>query len=59
MRESKFNKPLTVSFPDEVIQKIRDITDQQKISMGEWIRSAVSQQLKCSTITQSLTNNKE
>ena len=38
MRQAKYTKGLTVALQEDVYLKIRKITDQQKISMGEWIR---------------------
>ena len=38
MRQARFTKGLTVALQEEMYIKIRKITDQQKISMGEWIR---------------------
>ncbi|MGA3086879.1 MAG: hypothetical protein ABSE95_19175 [Thermodesulfobacteriota bacterium] len=41
MRESKCNAPLTVAFSKEAYNQIKSITDQKKISMAEWVRTAV------------------
>lgn len=46
MREAQFVKSLTVALPEDVYQKIKEITDQEKISMAQWVRRAVDQALK-------------
>ncbi len=42
MREAKFVKSLTVALPIDVYQKIKEITDDEKISMAQWVRRAVN-----------------
>lgn len=46
MREAKYCKSLTVALSEEVFQKIKAITDQERISMAEWIREIVDNALK-------------
>ena len=46
MREAKFNKSLTVALPVDVYQKIKQITDDEKISMAQWVRRAVNMALE-------------
>ena len=41
MREAKFTKSLTVALPIDDYQKIKQITDDEKISMAQWVRRAV------------------
>ena len=41
MREAKFTKSLTVALPIDVYQKIKQITDDEKISMAQWVRRAI------------------
>ena len=41
MREAQFVKSLTVALPKDVYQKIKKITDDEKISMAQWIRRAI------------------
>ena len=41
MREAQFPKALTVGFQEEVYETIKDITDERRISMAEWVRDAV------------------
>ena len=38
MREAKFTKSLTVALPIDVYQKIKQITDDEKISLAQWVR---------------------
>jgi len=45
MKEACFTKALTVAFSEGVYGKIKSITDQERISMGEWVRLAVEEAL--------------
>jgi len=42
MREAKFVKSLTVALSVDAYQKIKEITDDEKISMAQWVRRAVN-----------------
>ncbi len=42
MRTSQYSKSLSVALPQEHFDKIRRITDEEQISMAEWVRRAVS-----------------
>ncbi|MGD9326924.1 MAG: hypothetical protein PVG26_23105 [Desulfobacterales bacterium] len=46
MREAKFTKSLTVGLPVDVYQKIKQITDDEKISMAQWVRKIVTMALE-------------
>ena len=46
MREAKFTKSLTVALPIDVYQKIKEITDDEKISMAQWVRKVVNMALE-------------
>ena len=46
MREAKFVKSLTVALSVDVYQKIKEITDQEKISMAQWVRRIVNMALE-------------
>ena len=46
MKQAVFTKSLTISMPPEQYEQIKEITDQRRISMGEWVRDAVSAALK-------------
>jgi hypothetical protein len=45
MREATFTKALTVALTKETFAKIKAITDQKRISMGEWVRIAAEKAL--------------
>ena len=45
MREARFVKSLTVAVTVDVYQKIKEITDDEKISMTRWVRQAINQAL--------------
>jgi len=42
MRTSKFSKALTIALPPEHFQQIKQITDEQQVSMAAWIRDVVA-----------------
>ena len=42
MREAQFVKSLSVALSVDVYQKIKEITDDEKISMAQWVRRAVN-----------------
>ena len=46
MREAKFTKSLTVALAIDDYQKIKEITDDGKISMAQWVRRAVNMALE-------------
>ena len=46
MREAMFVKSLSVAMPEDLYQKIKEITDDEKISMAQWVRRAVNQALE-------------
>ena len=46
MRKAKFKKQLTIAIPPEHFEEIQKITDDQKISLAEWIRDAVAAALQ-------------
>jgi predicted HicB family RNase H-like nuclease len=46
MRKAKFKKQLTIAIPPEDFEQIQKITDEQEISLAEWIRDAVAAALK-------------
>lgn len=41
MKTAKFTKPLTIALHPEVFARIKQITDDDKISIAEWVRDAV------------------
>ena len=50
MREAKFTKSLTVALPIDTYKKIKKITDDNKISMAQWVRRAVNMALEGDTV---------
>ena len=46
MKQAIFTKSLTVSVPPEHYEKIKLITDEKFISMGEWVRGAIDAALE-------------
>ena len=45
MRTRQFSKSLSVALPQEHFDLIKRITDEQQISMAEWVRDAVASAL--------------
>jgi hypothetical protein len=45
MKQAIFTKSLTISMPPKQYAQIKEITDQCRISMGEWVRDAVASAL--------------
>ena len=45
MKQAIFTKSLTISMPPEQYEHIKQITNQCRISMGEWVRDAIEGQL--------------
>ena len=41
MRIARFSKPLTIALDPEVFDRIKQITDDEKRSMADWVRSAI------------------
>ena len=50
MKTAQYTKSLTVSLRPEIFEKIKQITDERKISIGEWVRDAI--EIALSTIQQ-------
>ncbi len=46
MKVARFIKPLTVAFDPMIFEEIKRITDEQQISMAQWVRDAVDAALK-------------
>ena len=45
MKTATYTKPLSVAFPEETFIRVKEVTDQKNISMGEWVRKAVEKSL--------------
>jgi predicted transcriptional regulator len=46
MKQAQYTKSLTISMPPEHYEQIKQITDEQQISMAEWVRDAVNASLE-------------
>jgi hypothetical protein len=46
MRTSKFTKALTIALPPEHFDQVKQITDEQQISIAQWVREAVAAALE-------------
>ena len=46
MKQAIFTKSLTISMPPEQYEQIKKITDQRRISMGDWVRNAIDTALE-------------
>ena len=42
MRKARYKKQLTIAIRPEHFEEIQQITDEQEISLAEWIRDAVA-----------------
>jgi hypothetical protein len=49
MRTRQFSTSLSVALPSEHLERIKQITDKQQISMAEWVRNAVAMALNKNT----------
>jgi predicted DNA-binding protein len=49
MKQAQYTKSLTISMPPEHYEQIKKITDDQQISMAEWVREAVAAALNSIT----------
>jgi hypothetical protein len=41
MKTAQYTKALTVSLRPDVFDRIKQITDERNISIGQWVRNAV------------------
>ena len=57
MKTALFVKALTVPFSKEVFQKIKEITDEQKISLAQWVRTACERALSEKEVSEGGKNN--
>ena len=46
MRKAMHTRPLTISLCDEDFKRVKQITDDEMISMAEWFRAAAKLKLK-------------
>jgi hypothetical protein len=45
MRKRQFSRSLSVALSEEHFELIKQITDEEQISMAEWVRNAVAETL--------------
>jgi hypothetical protein len=45
MKHARFTKPLTLAFEPETYDQIKKISDEQRISMAEWVREMAAKAL--------------
>jgi predicted CopG family antitoxin len=46
MRKAKYIKPMTISFPPDVFEAIKEIADREEVSMSEVVRKFTDHALK-------------
>ena len=46
MRKRVFTTPITVIISQELHQQLQELTDQENISLSEWVRDAINQKLE-------------
>ena len=46
MKPAIYTESLTIAIAPEQYKQIKEITDQDRISMGEWVRHAIDSALK-------------
>ena len=42
MRKRQFSRSLSVALPEEHFEQIKQITDEEQISMAEWVRNVMA-----------------
>ena len=45
MKQAQFKRPLTIAFRQDMFAKIKQKSDEEKISMAEWVRTAINHYL--------------
>jgi hypothetical protein len=45
MRIARFSKPLTIALHPEVFDRVKQITDDERRSMADWVRAAIDRVL--------------
>ena len=43
MRQAQFKRPLTIAFRQDMYAKIKQKSDEEKVSMAEWVRRGIDQ----------------
>ena len=57
MKTAKFTKPLTIALHQDVYEEIKKITDDEKISMAEWVREAGETALTTKQLKEEMKND--
>ena len=57
MRKARFQKQLTIAIPPDHFEQIKKITDDQQISMSQWVREAVAAALEKNQQEEDITND--
>ena len=55
MRTKQFSRSLSVALPEDHFEQIKQITDDEQISMAEWVRNVMAEKLE--NIQQEATSN--
>ena len=42
----RFTKAFSIGLSPEVFQKVKELSDQQRISMGQWFRNVAEKEIK-------------
>jgi predicted HicB family RNase H-like nuclease len=58
MRKARFQKQLTIAIPPEHFEQIQKITDEQEISLAQWVRDAVAAALTTNQPKEDIPNDK-
>ena len=58
MRKARFKKQLTIAIPPEHFEQIQKITDEQEISLAQWVREAVDAALTTIQQQEDIPNDK-
>jgi predicted HicB family RNase H-like nuclease len=58
MRKARFQKQLTIAIPPEHFEQIQKITDEQEISLAQWVREAVDAALTTIQQQEDIPNDK-
>ena len=58
MRKARFQKQLTIAIPPEHFNQIKHFTDEQEISLAQWVREAVAAALTNNKQEENMTNDK-
>jgi predicted DNA-binding protein len=45
VKYAKFSKPLTVAFTEETYNRLKEVSDEKKVSMAEIVREIVSRRM--------------